>query len=144
MPFIKGNNYGNTFKKGQSGNPKGQPKKVLSRVNEQLKEEGYSAASANNIVEAYSILINLDEERIKSIISDNSYPMLMRIVAKEMLSKNGAEMIEKILDRAHGKAIQKQAKVNKDGEDVNIGYDISKLSAETIKELLNASTPETK
>jgi hypothetical protein len=118
MPFIKGNNYGNTFKKGQSGNPKGQPKKVLSRVNEQLKEEGYSAASANNIVEAYSILINLDEERIKSIISDNSYPMLMRIVAKEMLSKNGAEMIEKILDRAHGKAIQKQAQVNKDGEDV--------------------------
>lgn len=118
MPFKKGHNYGNTFKKGQSGNPKGQPKKVLSRVNEQLKEEGYSAASANNIVEAYSILINLDEERIKSIISDNSYPMLMRIVAKEMLSKNGAEMIEKILDRAHGKAIQKQAQVNKDGEDV--------------------------
>jgi hypothetical protein len=118
MPFQKGHNYGNTFKKGQSGNPKGQPKKVLSRVNEQLKEEGYSAASANNIVEAYSILINLDEERIKSIISDNSYPMLMRIVAKEMLSKNGAEMIEKILDRAHGKAIQKQAQVNKDGEDV--------------------------
>jgi hypothetical protein len=118
MPFIKGNNYGNTFKKGQSGNPKGQPKKVLSRVNEQLKEEGYSAASANNIVEAYSILINLDEERIKSIISDNSYPMLMRIVAKEMLSKNGAEMIEKILDRAHGKSIQKQAQVNKEGEDV--------------------------
>ena len=118
MPFQKGHNYGNTFKKGQSGNPKGQPKKVLSRVNEQLKEEGYSAASANNIVEAYSILINLDEGRIKSIISDNSYPMLMRIVAKEMLSKNGAEMIEKILDRAHGKAIQKQAQVNKDGDDV--------------------------
>ena len=118
MPFQKGHNYGNTFKKGQSGNPKGQPKKVLSRVNEQLKQEGYTAASANNIVEAYSILINLDEERIKSIISDNSYPMLMRIVAKEMLSKNGAEMIEKILDRAHGKAIQKQAQVNKDGEDV--------------------------
>jgi len=118
MPFQKGHNYGNTFKKGQSGNPKGQPKKVLSRVNEQLREEGYTAASANNIVEAYSILINIDEERIKSIISDSSYPMLMRIVAKEMLSKNGAEMIEKILDRAHGKAIQKQAQVNKDGEDV--------------------------
>jgi hypothetical protein len=108
MPFIKGHNYGNTFKKGQSGNPKGQPKKVLSRVNEQLKEEGYSSASANNIVEAYSILINLDEERIKAIINDTTYPMLMRIVAREMLSKKGAEMIEKILDRAHGKATQKQ------------------------------------
>ena len=120
MPFIKGNNYGNTFKKGQSGNPKGQPKKVLSRVNEQLKEEGYSAASANNIVEAYSILINLDEERIKGIIGDTTYPMLMRIVAKEMLSKNGAEMIEKILDRAHGKATQKQEsrQVDGDGKDV--------------------------
>jgi hypothetical protein len=121
MPFKKGHNYGNTFKKGQSGNPKGQPKKVLSRVNEQLKEEGYSAASANNIVEAYSILINLDEERIKAIIGDTTYPMLMRIVAKEMLSKNGAEMIEKILDRAHGKATQKQESRHVDGEgkDVN-------------------------
>ena len=102
----------------KSGNIKnvGRPKKLLSNLNEQLKAEGYLPATNGNVMEAFNLLINLDEDRIKAIIGDVSYPMLMRIVAKEMLSKNGAEMIEKILDRAHGKAIMKQESRQVDGE----------------------------
>jgi len=106
------------FKPGQSGNPKGQPKKILRRINEDLAKEGYEQASGTQVVEAYNILINLTEERIKVIIADATYPMFLRIVGKEMLSKGGPEMIERMLDRAHGKAITKVAQTNTAGEDV--------------------------
>ena len=84
----------------------------------ELIKEGFEPASGTNVIEAYNILINLTEERIKTIITDASSPMFLRIVAKEMLSKGGPEMIERMLDRAHGKAITKVAQTNTAGEDV--------------------------
>jgi len=108
------------WKRGQSGNPKGQPKKILRRINDDLSKEGFEPATGTQVVEAYNILINLTEERIKTIITDTASPMFLRIVAKEMLSKGGPEMIERMLDRAHGKAITKVAQTNAAGEDVPV------------------------
>lgn len=122
MPFKKGQIHPGAipFKKGQSGNPKGQPRKVLSRINIELAKEGFEQASMANVIEAYNLLINLTEERIKQIIADTTYPMFMRIVGKEMLSKGGPEMIEKMLDRAYGKAKQDLQVTGKDGGPLQI------------------------
>lgn len=105
---MKGNpnisDYG--FQPGQSGNPNGRPKKSLNSFVQQAKAEGFTGASASHVVEAYEFLINLTETRIKEIISDPDSPMMLRIVGKAMLGNKGADMIEKIMERAYGKAKQ--------------------------------------
>ncbi len=108
------------YKPGQSGNPKGRKRKLLGSVNAALKAEGFEPVIAMDVVEAYNTLMNLTESRIKEIIADSESPMFLRIVAKAMLSKEGVEMIEKMLDRAHGKAVTKVAATDKDGNDVPV------------------------
>lgn len=108
MPFKKGVTPpgAKPFQKGKSGNPKGRAKKLIAATNDELKKEGYSPANASQIIESYELLMNLDEARIKAIITDPESPMLLRIVGKAILSTKGFEALEKILDRAHGKAKQ--------------------------------------
>ena len=60
-----------------------------------------------NIVEAYEALLGLDEKQLQEITLDKARPMIARIVAKAMLSPKGNEMLETMLDRVHGKAVQK-------------------------------------
>ncbi len=96
------------FKKGQTGNPYGRPKKLVSLINQQLKNEGYSIVTKENILEACQILINLPYEKILDISKQKGteYPILYTLVAKELLGKRGGEYLEKLLDRIIGKPKQ--------------------------------------
>jgi hypothetical protein len=99
-------------------NLNGRPPKLISHITSELKEKGYEPVSNAQILEAYTLLINLDEASIKEIITNNDHPMFLRIVAKAMLGQKGTEMIEKILERAYGKAIQSVDHTSK-GEKLN-------------------------
>lgn len=85
----------NPAKKGEIRNPHGRPKKSFSLLNDQLKNEGYEALTRSQIVEAYSLIFSLDEEKIKEIASDKTQPLVIRLIIKEL---TGAE--------TSGKAIQ--------------------------------------
>lgn len=49
-------------------------------------------------------MIQLTEQQIKEIALDPKKPILVRIIAKNMMSKKDFDVIEKMLDRAIGKA----------------------------------------
>ena len=53
-------------------------------------------------------MVNLDEKMLNEIIADQTKPMLMRIVARDMVSGKWFDVIERMIDRAHGKAVQKE------------------------------------
>lgn len=53
-------------------------------------------------------MVNIDEATLDKIALDMTKPMLTRIVARNMKSGKGFDVIERMIDRAHGKAVQKE------------------------------------
>ncbi len=94
------------WKKWQSGNPKGGPKKAFTSLNEEIKREGWEVVTGAMINEAYSLLFSLTEMQLKKIEDDMERPMIIRMVAKNMLSPRWYDVLGQMLDRSHGKARQ--------------------------------------
>jgi len=74
--------------KGDVLNPKGPTPKLLSTITAELKAKGYERATANQVADAFETLMSL------------------RIVGKAMLTAKGWEVLQAMLDRAHGKSRQ--------------------------------------
>jgi len=97
----------NRFEKGEVTNPAGRPPKVLSGLIAQLKKDGYEAVKPAMVIEAYEFLLSLNQDKIVDTVNDKTQPMIVRIVGKSMLdNKFGFEIIDRMLDRAHGRAQQ--------------------------------------
>ncbi len=92
------------WEKGQSGNPKGRPRLLVSSVIEQMKNKGVESISQYDIKATFLMLLNLEIPELESMVKDKDQPVLVRIVGKEMLGGKGFDVIEKMLDRAIGKS----------------------------------------
>lgn len=99
------------MKKGETLNPNGRPKKLVSGLISELKAKGYENVKASQVTDVIELMIGLDREEIIRLGSDNDQPMYVRIVARKLASTNDKDLfetIEKLLDRGHGKAMIKQ------------------------------------
>jgi len=127
---------GNTFKdKPERINRDGRPPKIMSGVLKELTEAGYQRVTMAMVIEAYEILLGLDEAKIKEIVNDKEQIMSLRIVGKAMLSTKGSEMLEKMLDRAHGKPKTSTELSTKNGEPLSINTVHLLTTEEILKEL---------
>lgn len=86
----------------------GRKPKLVSDVIKQLKDEGYEPVTASQIADAYQLMINLDESQMQKKLLDKDCPVLFRIVIKSMLTGKGFEIVERMIDRAHGKAMEQK------------------------------------
>jgi len=93
------------FEKGNPGGP-GRPPMLLSTVVADLRRQGYERASAATVVEAFEMLMNVPEDELRKMVTDKNQPMSLRIVGKAMLTAKGWEVLQAMMDRAHGKARQ--------------------------------------
>ena len=117
------------FKKGDKRiNRTGANRKTVSKVIKELSEKGVEQVTVKQITELYETLLNLTQKELTDFANDKEQPMLNRIVAKEMLNKKGFEIIEKMLDRVHGKATQK---VQTDSK-VEINQNLENISTEEL------------
>jgi len=95
----------NTFEKGDPGGP-GRPPLLLSTIVAELRAKGYERATAGTVADAFETLLNVTHEDLVKMGQDPKSPMSLRIVAKGMLNAKGWEVLEAMLDRAHGKPKQ--------------------------------------
>jgi len=142
MRKVKGGKGGeiHLLEKGETANPNGRPRKTINSVNKELEEQGIKPATANEIKDIYLRLINMEMAELKILVEDLKQPALIRIVGKKILSDKGFDIIDKMLDRAIGKA-QQAVDVTTNGKELTQSpYDLSKLSVKALKELQNAKT----
>ena len=92
--------------KGETGNPHGRPPLLLSTIVAELRAKGYERATAGTVADAFETLLNVPEDVLAEMVKDKSKPMSLRIVGKAMLTAKGWEVLQAMLDRAHGKAKQ--------------------------------------
>ena len=109
----------NRFTKGEVTNPKGAPKKLVSSLIAQLREEGYEGVTNGQISDVISLLLNLEKDRVKQLAEDAKQPIYVQRISRRLVTATDKEIgdfIDKQLDRAHGKPKQVNEHTGKDGE----------------------------
>jgi len=137
---MKGKANTNGFDKNKGNIVCWRPKKGISLCNQQLKEAWYEPATKQDIEVNYMNLLNLEESELSKMQHDTKQPMLIRIIIKNMLWDRWFDVIEKILDRGIGKAVQKEESrlVDKEWEDRE--FNKKEIDNKPIEELKNLIT----
>lgn len=94
------------LEKGETANPNGRPPLLLSTIVAELRAKGYERATSGTVADAFETLLNVPEDVLKTMVTDPKAPMSVRIVGKAMLTAKGWEVLEAMLDRAHGRPKQ--------------------------------------
>jgi len=75
------------FKKGQTGNPNGRPRKFLADILFDLKAKGYAEIKPNNVSDVYQSLLGTPREELRLIAKDDKLPYIVSSTALHMLTK---------------------------------------------------------
>jgi hypothetical protein len=92
------------FKAGESGNPNGRPRKIVSL----LKDQGYKLSEINDTLMA---LLSMDMNELKEAFENPKATVLEKAVAgaiKKSIEKGSLYNIETIITRAMGKPKEQQ------------------------------------
>lgn len=127
------------FKKGQSGNPNGRPRKSFSTINKELEEKGIKKLSKTDLLDAYALIFNSTENDLKNIAKDNDTPYALKIIILELNDKrNRSKAMQDYRDYIFGKA-QDNIDHTTQGKAIGSSIDLSKLSTEVLIALEKAA-----
>jgi len=124
---------GNTFSSTNQPPNRGRKARVFSQLAKEWAERGIEQATPEAVKEAFQYVLALhllDVKDISGKVEDekNEMPMVVRLAAKELLGRRSLEILREMLDRAHGKAINRQELTGKNGGALRVQFDVSKLS----------------
>ena len=96
------------FKPGESGNPNGRPRKLVSKIVKHLNDNGVENVTKEQVVGAIEVCLNLTEDELLSLSNDKTQPYLIQTIASHITdSKDSFHVLNFILERAFGKPDQK-------------------------------------
>ena len=109
------------FKKGQSGNPKGQPRKFVSTVLKEYHESGGEGIRRAEVVSAVEMMANKTPAELVKIKEDKEMPILVHLIAKALLDpKGGFAALDLLLNRAYGKPASVQVNINQESKEPQV------------------------
>ena len=111
MPGGKGNirpEDGKQFSSEYQPLNPGRKKLTTKRVIDALEKDGYETVGEEDVKRAYMLLVGMPFEELSNISNaqEKGLPAIFRITAKEILSDRGFDIIERMIDRSHGKSTQ--------------------------------------
>ena len=108
------------FKKGESGNPNGRPRKLYSDHIKDMKDKGYSPPTRTEYFDMVGLLLAMTEEDLKAFAQDKNRPYWIRLIIIDMNSKNTrTKMMADYRDWLFGKASQSMDVTSK-GDKINV------------------------
>ncbi len=106
-------NDGKKFKKGESGNPNGRPRKSFASINAELKAKGIDKLSKSDLLDAYALIFNSTEDDLVNIAKDKNTPYALKIIIMELNDKRTrAKAMQDYRDYTFGRATE-NIEVNK-------------------------------
>lgn len=133
MKQVAGKNGGtvNQFEKGESGNPKGRPRKMVSHWLKEFKDMGLEPVTSEQIKGMIENLLNQDKAGLDKIATNETAPVGLRLLARYIIKADNKEQIlEFLLSRAHGKVNQHIELTGENGGAIlikNVGVDVDKI-----------------
>ena len=100
----------NIWEKGESGNPKGRPRKLVPT----MKVEGYTLAEINDVIQA---MVGLTSDELDTVVKHKKSTVLEITIAQALQKsiKNGnLDSLETLLNRVYGKPKEKVDITSKD------------------------------
>lgn len=83
------------------------PRKLFRHVNDDLKAKWIEPLTKEQLIDAYALIFNTDEEALKWIADDKNVPYVLRLIIKELNDKKArARALADYRDYMFGKAIQ--------------------------------------
>jgi len=96
-----------SWKPGESGNPKGRPRKSFGSINKELKAKGVEPLSKSDLLDAYALVFNSTDKELTELKDDQATPYALTIIIEELKDKRTrGKALQDYRDYVYGRAVE--------------------------------------
>lgn len=102
----KNKNLRTPWKKGQSGNPNGRPKKIETIISEVFLSEQNLKLSKSQVQDIIKVILSKTRNELTDLANDDSLPFWIALIAKKAkrdFEKGSIHILDVLFDRVYGK-----------------------------------------